>query len=108
MLGPVLNLINGPIVADAIKDPNNRLAKLAAAAKDDTKFIEEIYLATLSRKPTPQEIRLGLKALADAGEDYKTLAADYAKRQDELKAYEKTLDAKQPAWEKQLAAAPKW
>ena len=28
MLGPVLNMVNGPVVADAIKDPNNRIAKL--------------------------------------------------------------------------------
>ena len=28
MLGPILSLVNGPIVGDALRDPNNRLAKL--------------------------------------------------------------------------------
>ena len=27
-LGPVLNLVNGPVVGEAIKDPNNRIAEL--------------------------------------------------------------------------------
>ena len=108
MLGPVLNLINGPIVADAIKDPNNRLAKLAAAMKDDARFVEEIYLAVLSRLPTPRELELGLQALKDAAADYKSLAADFHKRQEALTSYEKQLDARQPAWEKQIANAPKW
>ena len=35
MLGPVLNLVNGPVVATPLKDPNNRIAKLLAAEKDD-------------------------------------------------------------------------
>ena len=43
MLGPVLNLVNGPVLADAIKDPNNRLAKLAATEKDDKKLIQEHF-----------------------------------------------------------------
>ena len=48
MLGPVLNLVNGPVVGDALKDPNNRIAKLVATEKDDAKVIEEIYLAILA------------------------------------------------------------
>ncbi len=35
MLGPVLAMVNGPIVGDAIKDPNNRIDKLVLAEKDD-------------------------------------------------------------------------
>ncbi|MCE9534378.1 MAG: DUF1553 domain-containing protein [Planctomycetes bacterium] len=108
MLGPILNLVNGPIVADAIKDPNNRIAKLAATVKDDAKFVEEIYLATLSQLPTPAQMKLGLQAIKDAESDYKALAADYEKRQNALKEYEKKLDAKQIAWEKDLGVEPKW
>src|SRR6185312_15017966 len=49
MLGSVLNLVNGPVVANAIKDPSNRIAKLLAAEKNDNKVIEELYLALLNR-----------------------------------------------------------
>ena len=34
LLGPILNLVNGPIMGEAIKDPNNRIAKLAARRKE--------------------------------------------------------------------------
>src|SRR5262249_50082080 len=54
MLGPVLNLVNGPIVGDALRDPSNRFPKMAAANPDDKKFVEEIYLAILNRLPTPR------------------------------------------------------
>src|SRR5260370_23976274 len=57
MLGPVLNLVNGPVIADALKDPANRIAKLLATEKDDTKVVEELYLATLCRLPTQKEIK---------------------------------------------------
>jgi hypothetical protein len=33
MLGPVLAMVNGPIVGDAIRDPNNHISKLVAAEK---------------------------------------------------------------------------
>ena len=108
MLGPVLNLVNGPIVADAIKDPANRIVKLATTTKDDAKFVEEVYLAALSRLPSPQELKLGLKALQESMGDYEVLAADFNKRQKALHDYEKQLDAKEPAWEKELAGATAW
>ena len=53
MLGPVLNLVNGPVVADALKDPENRLAKLAAREMDDRKVIEELFMAILCRPAHP-------------------------------------------------------
>ena len=34
MLGPVLNLVNGPTVGEALKDPNNRINKLAVEIKN--------------------------------------------------------------------------
>jgi hypothetical protein len=107
-LGPVLSLINGPIVADAIKDPNNRIAKLAASAKDDATFVEEIYLAVLSRKPSTKELQLGLKALKDAEADFNSVKREYDQRLQALENYEKQLDARQAAWEKGLTSATRW
>src|SRR5262249_48110431 len=70
MLGPVLNLVNGPIVADAIKDPDNRIAKLVAAQKDDRKVIEELFLALICRAPTEKEIQSALTAFQASAADY--------------------------------------
>lgn len=108
MLGPVLNLVNGPIVGDALRDPNNRLNKMAVAIKDDRKYVEELYLAILNRVPTAREIDRGLKALKDGEADYAAQVADYQAKLKVFKDYEKQVDARQPAWETSLAAAPVW
>ncbi|HJT78473.1 MAG TPA: DUF1549 domain-containing protein [Gemmataceae bacterium] len=100
MLGPVLAMVNGPIVADALKDPTNRLAKLTNTEKSDRKIVEDLYLAALSRMPTEREMQSGLKELAGNRDDYKRMVAEYNKLAGELAAYEKTLPAKQAEWEK--------
>ncbi len=108
MLGPVLNLVNGPVVADAVKDPANRIGKLVATEKDDVKVIEEIYLACLSRLPTKTELQAGLQALKDGEEDYAALAAEHKKRTDALAAYQKLVDGRQAKWEADTKTAAAW
>jgi len=108
MLGPVLNLVNGPIVGDALRDPNNRLAKMGTAIKDDKQFVEDLYLAILNRFPTPREMEIGLKALKDGEADHAAQKAEYDTKLKAFKEYEAKVDARQPSWEKNLAAAPVW
>jgi hypothetical protein len=110
MLGSVLNLVNGPVVANAIKDPNNRLANLTINEKNDGKIVEEIYLAMLSRLPTKTELQVGLRTLKDGEEDYQSLVAEAKQHQDALTAREKILDAQQPQWEIGIKATvpPTW
>ncbi|MDB5308257.1 MAG: hypothetical protein JWO38_2459, partial [Gemmataceae bacterium] len=103
-LGPVLAMVNGPIVGDAIKDPNNRLAKIIAAEKDDARAVEEIYLAVLNRFPTPKEKAAAVEALRAAGPDHAAMLAEYKIKADALAAYKATLDAKQKAWETGLVS----
>ncbi len=54
-LKQALNLINGDTVADAVADPNGRIAKLVLTGAADRKIIEELYLASLSRMPDAAE-----------------------------------------------------
>jgi hypothetical protein len=108
MLGPVLNLVNGPVVADAVKDPGNRIAKILATTKDDAKAVEELYLAVLCRPPTPAEVQAGLKALRDGEPDYAAQLAEHNKRQADLAAYEKTLPERQAKWEAEVRTPPAW
>jgi hypothetical protein len=108
MLGPVLNLVNGPVVGEAIKDPNNRIAKLASTEKDDAKIVEELYLAAFCRPPTPKEMEEGLKAIKEGEADFGAAVAEHDRRATELAAYEKNLDAKQAQWEKDLKNTPVW
>jgi hypothetical protein len=108
MLGPVLNLVNGPIVGDALRDPNNRLAKMGTTIKDDRQYVEELYVAILNRFPTPKELEFGLKALKAGEADYAAQKAEYDAKEKVFKDYEAKVDAKQADWEKGLSAAPVW
>jgi hypothetical protein len=102
MLGSVLNLVNGPVPAAAIHDPNNRLAKLVATEKDDAKIVEELFLAFLGRSPTPSELQLGLQSLKDGEKTFESLVAEAKQHQTALATYEKTLDSRQAQWEEKV------
>lgn len=108
MLGPVLNLVNGPVLADALKDPNNRLAKLIGTLKDDRKLVEELYVATLCRLPNNAEIDAGVQALRRGEADFPQLAAEHDRRVAALKIYEEQLDSKQVVWEKETRNTGVW
>jgi hypothetical protein len=108
MLGPVLNLVNGPVVADAVRDPTNRIARLVAAEKNNNRIVEEIYLAALCRLPTAAEMAAGLKAIQEGEEDFAGTIAEHRRRQDALNAYQAQLDARQAAWEADMKKSPVW
>ncbi|MGL6072713.1 MAG: DUF1549 domain-containing protein [Fimbriiglobus sp.] len=102
MLGPVLAMVNGPIVSEAIRDPNGKLSQFTAKTKDDAKVVEEIYFSVLNRAPTASEIAGGIKAIQSAKPDFDRLTAEYARRKKLFDDYESTLNVKQAAWEKML------
>lgn len=108
MLGPILTLVNGPVVADAIRDPSNRIARLLATEKNDVKLIEELYMAVLCRQPTPKEVESGLVALREGEKDYQAMLEEATRLQAALKAYEQQLDARQVQWEGQMRNTPLW
>jgi hypothetical protein len=101
VLGPIMKLVNGPVVAQALEDPNNALAAIAKNQPDDRLAIEEMFLRFLARRPTETEIKLGIEALHAAGEGHEALVA-------KLAAYEQTLPAKQAQWEKHASAETVW
>jgi hypothetical protein len=101
VLGPILKLINGPTVAEALTDPASELAQLAAKETDDRKLIEEVFLRFLARKPTENEVQLGIDAL-------KAAADDHAKVAEALAEYEKQIPEKQAAWEASLGSPVVW
>src|SRR5205823_13163540 len=48
-LGPVMALVSGPTLADAIGDPNNDIARLARTQPDDRSLVDELFLRVLNR-----------------------------------------------------------
>lgn len=104
MLGPVLAFVSGPVVGDAVQDPQSRLAQFTLTEKDDRKVVEEIYLSVLNRFPKPSEIESGVKALRSTGEDHAKLVAEHQRRKELFTEYQATLDERQTRWEKDMLA----
>jgi hypothetical protein len=108
LLGPVLNLVNGPVMADALKDPNNRIAKLVAREKDDAKVVEELFLSILCRQPTQAELNACVAEFRNNGDDFTKLVAEHGRRVKALEAYDAELPKKQAAWEVEQRRTTDW
>ena len=65
-LAHAMNLINGPTVAEALIDPEGRIAQLIKTNQDDRVLVEELYLATLSRLPEKNEYAVAVEHIANA------------------------------------------
>ena len=65
-LPQAMNLVNGPTLAEAVADPEGRLAEAILAGKSDRELVEELYLAALSRFPSPLEMDSALTYMRSA------------------------------------------
>jgi hypothetical protein len=59
-----LNMLNGSTIAEAIADPDGRIAKLVLGGASNRHLVEEIYMAALSRPPEGNELDLALTYIA--------------------------------------------
>jgi hypothetical protein len=108
LLGSIMNLVNGKVLADALADPNNRINKLVAAEKDDRKVVEEIYVAIFGTRPSEKQMELGLQALRGNEDEFAKQVAEGKKRKDELDAYEKRLPDMLAQFEESMKSIPNW
>ncbi len=79
-LGPVMALVSGPTVGNAISDPENAVAKLVATVNDNRELVGRLFLRFLSRPGKPDEVT-GATAMFDQ------LQVDHAKLVADLDAY---------------------
>lgn len=93
-LGPVMALVSGPTLNNAVGDPDSELAKLTASAMDDAALVDELFLRILNRPATDQEIEAGTNLINSLPNDHAKLAAELAEYQAAL----------QPEIDKQEAA----
>lgn len=107
-LGPVLNLVNGPVVGEAVKDGENRLVELLRKEKDTSKIVEELYLSFLSRYPTKKELAEGVKAIHEGEADFDDLVSEAKRRKEALAAYERTIPGRVTAFEKSFQKKAEW
>ncbi|MFN0197080.1 MAG: DUF1549 and DUF1553 domain-containing protein, partial [Planctomycetaceae bacterium] len=66
-LGQTLNLVNGPTVAESIVHPQGVIARLTQSQASPETFVNEVYLAVISRYPTPEELAKGVEYLNGVG-----------------------------------------
>lgn len=78
-LGPVMALVSGPTLAEAIGDPANALAKLTAETKDDRQLVDTIFMRVLNRSAKASEVDAALKLLGEIDADHAALTARLAK-----------------------------
>ncbi|HWA97108.1 MAG TPA: DUF1553 domain-containing protein, partial [Pirellulales bacterium] len=99
-LGPVMALISGPTIADAIGDPKNAVAELVTKEKDDRRVVEELFLRILNRPATEKEIADSLAMIKTIDGDHKRLV----KALEEREAYAAPIH-KQQEKDRELAIA---
>jgi WD40 repeat protein/mono/diheme cytochrome c family protein len=110
-LGPVMALVNGQTVADAVADPNNEIAKLVAKEPDDRKVVGELFLRILNRPATSEEIDKTIAAFRNIESDHAALEKQYraaeAAEAPKLKAAEAARLAELPKTKAELEAYKK-
>jgi WD40 repeat protein/mono/diheme cytochrome c family protein len=74
-LGPVMALMSGPTVGDAISDPGNAIAKLTNEIKDDRQLVDAIFLRILNSHASEKEINAALASMQELDPENKQLAA---------------------------------
>lgn len=80
-LGPVMAMISGPTLADAVADPKNDLVKLVQTQPDDARLVDELFLRVLNRPATKPEIDLALATMKEIDADDAKLQAKLAERE---------------------------
>jgi hypothetical protein len=65
-LAQALHTLNGDILASKLVDEKGRVAQLVASSRPDAEKIEEIYLATVCRRPNPDEMETARSVIASS------------------------------------------
>jgi len=67
-LARALEMRNGEYLLGKLRTPDNRLGRLLAAKMPDAELLSELFLATLSRPPLPDETRTVLEHVAQSAD----------------------------------------
>jgi hypothetical protein len=65
-LAQALQLINGPTVNEKLRAVNNRIGRLLAKKLSEREILNDLYLATLSRLPTEEDVKVSLEHVGKA------------------------------------------
>ena len=73
--GPVMALVSGSTVDNAINDPKGDVARLVAEEKDDAKLVDELFMRILNRSADKREINKALAMIRELPAEHTKLAA---------------------------------
>jgi len=77
-LGPIMSLLGGPVVADAIADPANAVVAMVRDIPDDRALAEHIVLRVLGRPARPAELVVAETMQRQLADDHEALKASLA------------------------------
>lgn len=80
-LGPIMALVSGPTIGQAISDPKCELPRLALTELSDGEMIREIYLRVLSRPATTTEVEAILSSANQIATDHQRLAEQLSEKE---------------------------
>ena len=83
-LGPIMALVSGPTVGDAVSAPGNALAKLVETIKDDSELIRGIFMRVLNRPPSAEESKAALASIAEMEAEHVKLETDHKAVEDKM------------------------
>ncbi len=92
-LGPVMAMISGPVVADAIADPQNALASLVVQQPDDRALVDEVFLRILTRHASDEEVATVQQLLSEIDADHQRLLDQLQHAQQEWDRRKSQLEA---------------
>ena len=64
-LSQALQMINGPVVHNKLRDAKGRIHQMVEANKSDDEIITQLYLSALCRKPVEKELEAAKKHIAN-------------------------------------------
>ena len=74
-LGPVIALISGPTLGDAISDEKNEIVRLANETAENSDLIGQLYLRLLNRPASASEIEASQAIFVDVTDDHDQVTA---------------------------------
>ena len=87
-LGPIMALVSGPTVDDAIGASDNAITRLVASQADDGKLIDELFLRVLNRHAAPTEIEAAKRTITDVKAEHQVAIDQLAKFEKEIEPRE--------------------
>ncbi len=83
-LGPVMALMNGPTVSQAISQSGNAIARLVDEQPDDAQLIDELFVRIVNRPARPEEVAAVIEVREQLDDGHQALVAELETYRQEL------------------------